>query len=130
VVADDRQRGGPVNPEDQLRCVLAAEVVEALLALVEERVAEASATSPLFSQRWLTVEQAAEYLGCSAKAIRGRIDRGRLAAVRDGRRVYVDRQALDAAFAARGDRSMLQRTTQKAPAPLTRPASRTSGTAR
>ena len=49
--------------------------------------------------RRLTVERTAEYLGISPKAVRGRIDRGRLPAVRDGRRVFVDRQALDKTFA-------------------------------
>lgn len=73
--------------------------------------------------RWLTVDQAAEYLGVTAKAIRRRADRGRLSVVRDGRRVYVDRAALDEAFAARG--SMLRPTTQKAPATLARPGART-----
>ena len=89
--------------EDTLRRVLAPDVVEALLAVIDERVAEAMTTDSQ-TPRWLTVEQAASYLGCSPKAIRGRIERGRLAALREGRRVYLDREALDAAFADRGKR--------------------------
>jgi excisionase family DNA binding protein len=52
--------------------------------------------------RWLTVEQAAHYLGTTPKAIRGRIDRGRIPVTRDGRRVYIDRVELDAAMEQRG----------------------------
>ena len=73
--------------------------------------------------RWLSVDQAAAYLGTTAKAIRRRVDRGRLPIVRDGRRVYVDRAALDEAFAAKG--SMLRPTNQKAPATVARPGART-----
>lgn len=91
-------------------------------ALREELAAEPSPHSEPAVSRWLTVEQATDYLGTTPKAIRRRIDRGRLKAVRDGGRVYVDRQALDEAFAAKG--RMLRATTQKAPAPLTRPGAR------
>ena len=62
------------------------------------RVDELEAARGAASQRWLTVDQAGEYLGTTSKAVRRRIDRGRLMAVRDGGRVYVDRLALDAAL--------------------------------
>jgi excisionase family DNA binding protein len=75
------------------------------------------------SCRWLTIEQAAEYLGTTEKAIRRRCDRGRLPIVRDGRRLYIDRLVLDEAFAAQG--SMLRSTKQKAPATVARPGART-----
>jgi excisionase family DNA binding protein len=38
---------------------------------------------------WLTLEQAAERLGCTAEAVRMRANRGRLERRSQGRRVYV-----------------------------------------
>jgi len=97
---------------------LAVEVAE-----LRERVAELERDqSSAAGGRWLTVEQTAEYLDTTPKAIRRRIDRGRLPVVRDGARLYVDRQALDAAFADNG--RMLRATTQKAPATVGRPGAR------
>ena len=97
-------------------------LAEAILDALREELAADTSPHPEPASRWLTVEQAADYLGTTPKAIRRRIDRGRLRAVRDGRRVYIDRQALDEAFAAKG--RMLRATTQKAPAPLSRPGAR------
>ena len=51
--------------------------------------------------RWMTIAQTAPFPDTTPKAIRRMIDRGRLSIIRVGRRIYVDRQALDAAFAAR-----------------------------
>jgi excisionase family DNA binding protein len=91
-----------MSPAEQaLRRALSPELVDALVQLIDERVT-ATSTRPSTLSRWFTVEQAAAYLGVSAKAVRGRIGRGRLPVVRDGRRVYVDRQALDETFAAKG----------------------------
>ncbi len=74
------------------------------------------------SKRWLTVDEAAAYLGITAKAVRRRADRGRLPVIRDGGRVYLDRDALDATFAAKG--STLPATTQMAAATRKRPTAR------
>ena len=63
---------------------------------MDERVAEALAQReprPAASP-WLTVEQAADLLGCSPDAVRMRIKRGRLATRRQGRRVYVSRRSV------------------------------------
>jgi excisionase family DNA binding protein len=127
----DARTGGQVSP-DRVAEMSAATRLEvlvggpnlaaAILEALREEVAAATAPHAGPASRWLTVDQAAEYLGTTAKAIRRRIDCGRLEAIRDGRRVYVDRQALDEAFAAKG--RMLRATTQKAPAPLTRPGAR------
>jgi excisionase family DNA binding protein len=73
-------------------------------------------------KRWLTIDETAAYLGITAKAIRRRVDRGRLPIVRDGRRLYVDRTALDDAFAEK--RSTLPATSSKALATRERPRAR------
>jgi excisionase family DNA binding protein len=105
----------------RLEALVGPNLAAAILDALREELAAAAPHSELAS-RWLTIEQTADYLGTTPKAIRRRIERGRLRAVRDGRRVYVDRQALDETFAAQ--RSTLRPTTQKAPAPLTRPGAR------
>ena len=43
----------------------------------------------------MPVREAAEYLGVSERAVRARIERGRIPAKRQGRSVVVDRVALD-----------------------------------
>ena len=88
----------------RLAALVGVPIAEAILDAFREELADVASTIEPAS-RWLTVEQTAKYLGTTPKAIRRRIERGRLRAVRDGRRVYVDRQALDEAFAARGVRS-------------------------
>lgn len=47
---------------------------------------------------WLSVEQAAELLGCTRKAIYSKLDRGALTAHRFDGRVYVSRRELDEAI--------------------------------
>lgn len=47
---------------------------------------------------WLTVDQAAKLLGCTPKAIRGKLERGVLEAHRFDGRVYVSRRELDEAI--------------------------------
>lgn len=44
---------------------------------------------------WLTVQEAAERLGCSPDAIRMRCSRGRLEHRRQGRRLYVSAASVD-----------------------------------
>jgi excisionase family DNA binding protein len=44
---------------------------------------------------WLTLEQAAERLGCSRDAVRMRAKRGRYEVRHVGRRVYVSRDSVD-----------------------------------
>ena len=107
----------------RLETLVGPALAEAILAALREELDAAHSPAAEPASRWLTVEQAAEYLGTTSKAVRRRIDRGRLRIVRDGRRVYVDRLALDDAFTARG--SMLRPTTQKAPATQKRPGART-----
>jgi excisionase family DNA binding protein len=106
----------------RLKALVGPNLAAAILDALREELAAAAAPHSLPASRWLTIEQTADYLGTTPKAIRRRIERGRLRAVRDGRRIYVDRHALDETFAAQG--STLRATTQKAPAPLTRPGAR------
>ena len=85
-----------MTPRDRLAAVLAPELVSALEELVAERVAaELAARAPAKGARWLTLEQAADRLGCSADAVRMRVKRGRLEHRRQGRRVYVSAESVD-----------------------------------
>jgi excisionase family DNA binding protein len=69
---------------------LAPDVLDALEALVAEQVtAELAARPDSSAARWLTLDQAAERLGCSRDAVRMRASRGRLETRRHGRRLYV-----------------------------------------
>ena len=94
-----------INPRDRLAAVLSPDLLDALEALVAERVAvelarhAATDTGP----RWLTLEQAAERLDCTAAAVRMRASRGRLVTRNHGRRVYVSATSVDD---LRGDRPL------------------------
>jgi DNA-directed RNA polymerase specialized sigma24 family protein len=78
-----------VSPRNRLAAVLAPDLVAALEELVAERVAEELARREDAGPAWLTLEQAAERLGCSPDAVRMRAARGRLDTRHHGRRVYV-----------------------------------------
>jgi excisionase family DNA binding protein len=81
--------GTGMSPRDRLASVLSPELVSALEELVAERVATELARVDTSGRAWLTVEQAAERLGCSRDAVRMRAKRGRLEKRNHGRRVYV-----------------------------------------
>ena len=79
-----------MSPRDRLAVVLAPDLLDALGALVAERVAAELARRPdTAAAPWLTLDQAAERLGCTRDAVRMRCARGRLETCRQGRRVYV-----------------------------------------
>lgn len=87
-----------LTPRDRLAAVLAPELLDALDALVAERVAAELARLDAGRDngpRWLTLEQAAKRLGCTAAAVRMRAARGRLQTRRHGRRVYVSAASVD-----------------------------------
>jgi excisionase family DNA binding protein len=86
-----------MTPRDRLAAVLAPDVLDALDALVTERVADelARLDAARDKPRWLTLEQAAERLGCTPAAVRMRASRGRLQTRRHGRRVYVSAASVD-----------------------------------
>jgi excisionase family DNA binding protein len=77
-----------VTAAERLEVLVGPMLAGAILDVLREELADAPRSdSP---PRWLTVDQAADYLGTTTKAIRRRIDRRRLEVVRDGRRVYVE----------------------------------------
>jgi excisionase family DNA binding protein len=84
-----------VDGEELLRLFLSSDVLDALERLIDQRVDTAIRAS-IGPGPWLTVHQAAERLGCSPGAIRRRVERGRLVAKRQGTRLYVSRESVDA----------------------------------
>lgn len=72
-------------PED-----LVERIAERAAELVLERLKIVESEPP-----WLTLDQAAERLGCSVDAVRMRAKRGRLESRHNGRRVYVSRRSVD-----------------------------------
>jgi excisionase family DNA binding protein len=85
-------RGGRVRPADRLRLLLADDVVDALEELIEERIDA--------REELVDTETAADLLGISEAAVRMRVDRGTLQAVRTGRRLRIPRKGV---LAAAGD---------------------------
>jgi excisionase family DNA binding protein len=79
--------------------MFSADVVAALEALIDRRVAAALAEMQTANgsrtAHWLTLEQAAERLGCTSDAVRMRVKRGRLEHRRQGRRLYVSAEGVD-----------------------------------
>jgi len=67
---------------EELRQFVRAEIAETLRSHQEQR-------------RWLTVEQAAGYLGLSISGVRRQVERKRLPVKRLGTRLLIDRQQLD-----------------------------------
>jgi len=86
-----------MTARDRLAAVLAPEMIDALDDLVSERVASelARLAATRDTPPWLTLEQAGERLGCSADAVRMRVNRGRLESRRQGRRLYVAVESVD-----------------------------------
>jgi excisionase family DNA binding protein len=87
-----------MSPRARLGAVLAPDLLDALDELVAECVAaELARLGPARDDgpRWLTLEQAADRLGCSPAAVRMRANRGRLQTRRHGRRVYVSATSVD-----------------------------------
>ena len=64
-------------------------LAQRVAAIVVERVEDTS------NQRWLTVEQAADYIGRSSDAIRGLVKRRELTGYKPDGRLQLDRQELD-----------------------------------
>jgi DNA-directed RNA polymerase specialized sigma24 family protein len=70
--------GADMTSRYRLASVLAPELVEAVEELVAQRVASALAHVEASGPEWLTLDQAAERLGCTRDAVRMRANRGRL----------------------------------------------------
>lgn len=82
---------------EELAQLFAPHVLDLLERLIDERVEARLAALPTrdTGARWLTMEQAADRLGCSVDAVRMRAKRGRLEVRRQGRRVYVSAAGVD-----------------------------------
>ena len=82
----------------RLSQVFAPAVVDAIVELVDGEVEERLRGRVEQGERkWYTTEEAAERLGCSPKAVRARVARGRLEHRHQGRRLYVSAASVDAA---------------------------------
>ena len=77
-----------------LLAALSPQAREELESLIDARVQEALRRREP-RQRWATVREAAKLLGLSERALRGRIERGRIPVQHQGRSVIVDLAALD-----------------------------------
>jgi excisionase family DNA binding protein len=85
-----------VTARETLLRSLAPEVVEAIEQLIAERIAATLAEAANGDRRtWLTLDEAAERLGVTADAVRMRVQRGRLDARRQGRRLYVSAASVE-----------------------------------
>jgi excisionase family DNA binding protein len=86
-----------VTGRDRLLQSLAPEVVDAIEQLVRDCVRDELDATPDRSngRNWLTFAEAGERLGCSADAIRMRVNRGRLESERQGRRRYVSASSVE-----------------------------------
>lgn len=65
-----------------------------LTSLIDTRIAEALRRHRP-ERRWVSVREAAKILGISERAVRGRIERGRISVQHQGRSVLVDLASLD-----------------------------------
>ena len=94
------------DPHAPLALLVPSEFVEAIAERVAELVAErlengaTSTPSP-----WLTVDQAAEYLGCKRQRLYDLTSQGRLHPGRDGSRLLFRKQDLEHHLAGRGARA-------------------------
>ena len=83
-------------PSPELTLAVPPALVDAIAHRVAELVAENLPTSP--AEPYLTVDQAAAYLGCKAHRIYDLVSMRRVRHFRDGRRVLFRREDLDAAL--------------------------------
>lgn len=79
----------------RLEALVGPAIAGAIVDALREELAATSPAHEASSPRWLTLEQAGARLGCSADAIRMRVNRGRLEARRQGRRLYVSADSVD-----------------------------------
>ena len=82
--------------------LFAPELVQAIERLVDQRVKDALAErEPSNGRTWLSVAEAAVYLGVSERSVGRLLERGRIRSTYLGRRRLLHREDLDAAL--RGD---------------------------
>jgi len=83
-----------VNAEIHLPDAVLEQLAQRVATILEER----RSTTDTLSQvrgRWLTVDQAAEYIGASRQRVYDLRSAGRLGRHADGRRALIDREELD-----------------------------------
>lgn len=90
------------SPRERLLGALAPEIVDALLELMDEKVAAAAGAGGQPVSPWLSIAEAAEYLRTSERTVERMIARGRIRSTTIGRRRLLRREELDA-FAAAGE---------------------------
>lgn len=83
----------PAAAAEQLTVALPGELVDVVAARVVEMLEERGMVEP---DPWLTVEQAAEYIGAKKQRLYDLVDQGKLWPGRDGRRLLFRRSDLDA----------------------------------
>lgn len=74
---------------------LPPEVLEQLAQRIADILEQRQAARTEPAKRWLTVDQAADYLGCKRQRVYDLRSTGRLSRCGDGRRGLVDRRELD-----------------------------------
>ena len=84
-----------MTARERLAAALAPDVVAALEELVAEHVAEAAAAANGDRSPWLSVRDAAGYLGVSERTLNREIARGRVRSETVGRRRILHRDELD-----------------------------------
>ena len=90
---------------ERLLAALSPDIVAALEELVDERVRERleGQSKILDSSPWLSIDEAADYLGVSPRTLERRIASGRIRSSEIGRRRLLNRDDLDALAATRED---------------------------
>jgi excisionase family DNA binding protein len=78
----------------QLGRIFGPDTLELLAGFIRDQV-DRALNDRDHERRWLSVADAADYLGMSEKAIRRRIDRGAIVYTRQGTRILIDRRTLD-----------------------------------
>jgi excisionase family DNA binding protein len=80
----------------EIRFALPPEMLDQIAQRVADILEERQGSQSEPARRWLTVDQAADYLGCKRQRVYDLRSSGRLSRCGDGRRVLVDRRELDA----------------------------------
>ena len=84
-----------MSAQSEFEQFFAPELVAILERFIDERIALANQLPAVAEPRWLTINQAAQRLGCSPDAVRMRARRGRLETRRHGRRLYISARSVD-----------------------------------
>jgi excisionase family DNA binding protein len=81
-----------LSAHERLGRIVGPDTLELLAVFVTEQIEEVLRRP---ERPWLTLDEAAERLGCSRDAVRMRVKRGRLEARHQGRRVYISADSVE-----------------------------------